>query len=60
MTSSNSQHIRDELVDLFDQQLNTLEDEVFGVVNESQLREYQFKKDRIAELCAQLSRKAAA
>lgn len=60
MASSNLDQIRDELVNLFDQQLSILEDEVFGVVTESELREYESKKDRIENLYAQLLRRASA
>jgi len=59
MASSNLDQIRDELVNLFDQQLSILEDEVFGVVTESELREYESKKDRIENLYAQLLRRAS-
>ena len=54
MACSNLQQIRDELVGLLDQQLSILEDEVFGVVTESELSEYESKKHRIEMLYAQL------
>lgn len=54
MESSNLQEVRDELLNLFDRQLNILEDEVFGVATESELVEYQDKKDRIQRLYEQL------
>lgn len=57
MTSSNLQEVRDELVDLFDRQLNILEDEVFGVATKSELVEYEDKRDRIHKLYEQLLRK---
>jgi hypothetical protein len=41
---------RDELVDLIESQLNTLEKETFGVVTEAELCEYEDRRDRIFQL----------
>jgi hypothetical protein len=47
MTSPDPKH---ELVDLLDQQLCSLEKQVFGVVTEPELRDYEARRDRIVEL----------
>jgi hypothetical protein len=47
MTSPDAKH---ELVDLLDQQLCSLEKQVFGVVTEPELRDYEARRDRIVEL----------
>jgi hypothetical protein len=39
-----------ELVALLDQQVTSLENQVFGVVTEPELREYEARRDRIVEL----------
>jgi hypothetical protein len=41
---------KNELVALLDQQLSSLEKQVFGVVSEPELREYESRRDRIVEL----------
>jgi hypothetical protein len=41
---------KNELVTLLDQQLSSLEKQVFGVVSEPELREYEARRDRIVEL----------
>jgi hypothetical protein len=41
---------KNELVELLDQQLCSLEKQVFGVVTEPELREYEARRDRIVEL----------
>lgn len=41
---------RRELVELLDQQLCSLEKQVFGVVTEPELREYESRRERIVEL----------
>jgi len=41
---------KNELVILLDQQLSSLEKQVFGVVTEPELREYEARRDRIVEL----------
>jgi hypothetical protein len=45
---------RDELVDLIESQLNTLEKETFGVVTEAELCEYEDRRARICQLYAEL------
>lgn len=47
MTSPN---LKNELVALLDLQLSSLEKQVFGVVSEPELREYEARRDRIVEL----------
>ena len=52
---------RAELVDLLESQLNTLEKETFGCVSEAELCQYEDRRDRIGQLCAELiDREAAA
>ena len=41
---------KNELVALLDQQLSSLEKQVFGVVSEPELLEYEARRDRIVEL----------
>jgi hypothetical protein len=41
---------KNELVDLLDQQLCSLEKQVFGVVTDPELRDYEARRDRIVEL----------
>ena len=54
-------HARAELVGLLESQLNTLENQTFGCVTETELCEYEDRRDRICHLYAQLiDRKAAA
>ena len=45
---------RAELVDLIESQLNTLEKKTFGCVTEAELWEYEDRRDRISQLCAEL------
>jgi hypothetical protein len=45
-----SPNLKNELVTLLDQQLSSLEKQVFGVVSEPELREYEARRDRIVEL----------
>jgi hypothetical protein len=51
---------RDELVDLIESQLNTLEKETFGVVTEAELCEYEDRRYRIGQLYAELVNRDAA
>jgi hypothetical protein len=46
---------RAELADLIRTQLITLEKEVFGVVTEAELREYEDRRERISQLYAELT-----
>ena len=41
---------KNELVTLLDQQLSSLEKQVFGVTSEAELREYETRRQRIVEL----------
>ena len=45
---------RAELVDLVESQLNTLENQTFGCVTETELCEYEDRRDRICQLYAEL------
>jgi hypothetical protein len=45
---------RAELGDLIESQLNTLEKKTFGCVTEAELWEYDDRRDRICQLCAEL------
>lgn len=51
---------RAEIVDLIESQLNTLEKETFGVVTETELCEYEDRRDRICQLYAELTDRGAA
>ena len=59
MSSPDPKHLRDELVQLLDLQLRVLEKQVFGVVTESELREYERRHERICGLYNQLSKREA-
>ena len=59
-SSPDPQHLHDELVQLLDLQLRVLEKQVFGVVTESELREYERRHERIRGLYNQLSKREAA
>jgi hypothetical protein len=48
------QRARAELVDLIESQLNTLEKKTFGCVTEAELWEYEDRRDRISQFCAEL------
>ena len=50
---------RAELVDLIESQLNTLEKETFGVVTDTELCEYEDRRDRICQLYAELINREA-
>ncbi|HST10513.1 MAG TPA: hypothetical protein VLL05_09045 [Terriglobales bacterium] len=41
---------KNELVTLLNEQLRALEKQVFGVVTEPEMREYEARRERIAEL----------
>jgi hypothetical protein len=47
MTSSDPKH---ELVNLLHEQLSALEKQLYGVVSEPEMREYETRRDRIVEL----------
>jgi hypothetical protein len=51
---------KNELVVLLDQQLCSLEKQVFGVVTEPELREYEARQNRIAELYSEILEPPAA
>jgi hypothetical protein len=48
------EHIRAELTTLLNEQMDVLERETFGVVTTEELCEYDFKRDLIRELYAEL------
>ena len=50
------QQLYNELVQLLNHQLGTLEDEVFGVVSEADRYEYECRQDRIRALYGDLLR----
>ena len=54
-----SPDLKRELIDLLNLQISALEKEVFGVVTESELREYQRRQERISELYNLLTRRQA-
>jgi len=45
---------RAEMIDLLESQLNTLENQTFGCVTETELCEYEDRRDRICQLYAEL------
>jgi hypothetical protein len=45
-----SPDLKHELVILLNQQVTSLEKQVFGLVTEPELREYEARRDRIVEL----------
>jgi len=47
MTSPDPKH---ELVNLLNEQLSALEKQLYGVVSEPEMREYETRRDRIVEL----------
>jgi len=47
MTSPDPKH---ELVTLLNEQLGALEKQLYGVVSEPEMREYEARRDRIVEL----------
>ena len=47
MTSPDARH---ELVTLLNEQLGTLEKQLYGIVSEPEMREYEARRDRIVEL----------
>jgi hypothetical protein len=47
MTSPDPKH---ELVTLLNEQLSALEKQLYGVVSEPEMREYETRRDRIVEL----------
>ena len=49
-----SERIRDELTELLNEQLNTLERETFGCVTEAELCEYEDRHNRINQLYSEL------
>jgi hypothetical protein len=49
-----------ELARLLDMQLSVLDKEVFGVVTEQELREYEYRQERVQQLYRQLLRRKAA
>ena len=47
MTSPDPKH---ELLTLLNEQLGTLEKQLYGIVSDPELREYEARRDRIVEL----------
>jgi hypothetical protein len=56
MPSPDPKHLREELESLLDEQERILKKKTFGVATESELREYDSRRDRIHELYVQLVR----
>jgi hypothetical protein len=52
--------VRAELLELIEAQLNTLEKETFSCVTETELREYEGRRDRISQLYTELINREAA
>jgi len=57
MTSPDPKH---ELMSLLDQQLSTLEKQLYGVVSEPEMLEYEARRDRIFELYNEVTDRPAA
>ena len=60
MTFHTCKHLHDELIQLLNVQLNSLEKEISGVATVSDVLSYEFRQKRIAELYRDLLRKQAA
>jgi hypothetical protein len=46
---------KNELMTLLNEQLSTLEKQLFGVVSEPEMREYEARRDRIVELYSEVT-----
>jgi hypothetical protein len=58
MSSSDLEvHLRSELLQLLDLQLTALEKQVFGVLPERELEEYEHRHEQITELYAKLRKR---
>jgi len=57
MTSPDPKH---ELMTLLNEQLCTLEKQLYGVVSEPEMREYEARRDRIVELYNEVTDRPAA
>jgi hypothetical protein len=54
MQSHNPKGVPSELVQLMEEQIESLEKEAFGDVTDAERREYENRQDRIDELCDKL------
>jgi hypothetical protein len=54
MQSSDPKNSRGELIQLLERQLEALQKECFGAATESDLQEYEGRRDRIGKLCDEL------
>ena len=54
METHNQEHLRNELIQLTEKQINTLEKRTFGVVTEAEQSEYEERQERIRDLFIEL------
>ena len=54
METHNQEHLRSELIQLTDKQINTLEKRTFGCISEPELSEYEKRQERIRDLFIEL------
>jgi len=50
----NQEHVRNELIQLTERQIDTLEKRTFGGVTEAEQREYEERQERIRDLFTEL------
>jgi len=60
MPLSDPKNSRGELIELLERQLEALQKECFGAATESDLQEYEGRRDRIGKLCDELFTQKAA
>jgi len=54
METHNQEQVRNELIQLTEKQINTLEKQTFGGVTEAEQREYDDRQERIRDLFIEL------
>jgi len=54
METQNQEQVRNELIQLTEKQINTLEKQTFGGVTEAEQREYDDRQERIRDLFIEL------
>ena len=56
MEARNQEQLRNELIQLTEKQIDTLEKRIFGGVTDTEQREYEERQDRIRDLFIELYR----
>ncbi len=54
METHNQEHLRSELIQLTEKQINTVEKQTFGGVTRAEQREYEERQERIRDLFIEL------